>query len=229
MLGPFVSRLLRKRGWSITFGQNAQEHILKQADGKNRLIKAVADLSKAFALAVPHDEAMRIRDDVGFFQAVRTVIAKSVTQQHRPEQDLDKAIRQIVSRAGFSGEVVDIFASAGLKKPDISILSDDFLAEVSHLPQKNLAVEMLRKLLTNEIKARSRRNVVKSRLFSELLEGSIRKYHPVALRISLGSGLRSHLPRGVRNSAMKDEGQWCDFLVEQKEVGASQFPALATT
>ena len=140
---------------------NAQEHILKQEDGKNRLLKAVTDLSAAFALAVPHDEAMRIRDDVGFFQAVRTVLAKSAVQQHRPEQDLDYAIRQIVSRAVVSDEVVDIFAAAGLKKPDISILSEEFLTEVSHMPQKNLAVELLRKLLNNEIKTRSRRNVVR--------------------------------------------------------------------
>jgi len=134
---------------------NAQEHVLKQQDGKHRLIKAVTDLSKAFALAVPHDEAMRIRDDVGFFQAVRSVLAKSATQQHRPEQELDNAIRQIVSRAVFSGEVVDIFAAAGLKRPDISILSDEFLAEVRGMPQRNLAVELLQKLLTGEIRIRS--------------------------------------------------------------------------
>jgi hypothetical protein len=97
---------------------NAQEHILKQEDGKNRLLKAVSDLSKAFALAVPHDEAMRIRDDVGFFQAVRSVLAKSASQQQRPEYAVDNAIRQIVSRAVWSGEVVDIFAAAGLKKPE---------------------------------------------------------------------------------------------------------------
>jgi type I restriction enzyme, R subunit len=199
---------------------NAQEHILKQADGKNRLIKAVADLSKAFALAVPHDEAMRIRDDVGFFQAVRTVIAKSVTQQHRPEQDLDNAIRQIVSRAVFSGDVVDIFAAAGLKKPDISILSDEFLAEVSHLPQKNLAVEMLRKLLANEIKTRSCRNVVKSRLFSELLEGSIRKYQNRAIQaaqvieelIGLAKQMREETAKGETLGLSEDEVAFYDAL-----------------
>jgi type I restriction enzyme, R subunit len=163
---------------------NAQEHILRQQDGKNRLIKAFADLSKAFALAVPHDEALRIRDDVGFFQAVRSVLAKSATQQHRPEQELDNAIRQIVSLAVFSGDVVDIFAAAGLKKPDISILSEEFLSEVSQLPQKNLAVELLRRLLNDEIKTSSRRNVVKSRLFSTLLESSIRKYQNRARWVS---------------------------------------------
>jgi len=199
---------------------NAQEHILKQQDGKDRLMKAVRDLSQAFALAVPHDEAMRIRDDVGFFQAVRAVLAKSVTQQHRPEQDLDNAIRQIVSRAVFSGEVVDIFAAAGLKKPDISILSDEFLAEVSHLPQKNLAVEMLRKLLTDEIKTRSRRNVVKSRLFSELLEGSIRKYQNRAIQaaqvieelIGLAKQMREETAKGEALGLSDDEVAFYDAL-----------------
>jgi type I site-specific restriction-modification system R (restriction) subunit len=125
---------------------------------------------------------MRIRDDVGFFQAVCSVLAKSVIQQRRPEEELDNAIRQIVSRAVSSGEVVDIFAAAGLKKPDISILLKEFLAEVSHIPQKNLAVELLRKLLNDEIKTRSRRNVVKSSLFSTLLESSIRKYQNRAIQ-----------------------------------------------
>jgi type I restriction enzyme R subunit len=136
---------------------------------------------------------MRIRDDVGLFQAVRSVLAKSVTQQHRPEQELDNAIRQIVSRAVFSGEVVDIFAAAGLKKPDISILSEEFLTEVSHLPQKNLAVELLRKLLNDEIKTRSRRNVVKSRLFSALLESSIRKYQNRAIQAAQWSSQEPRL------------------------------------
>src|SRR3984885_1729713 len=199
---------------------NAQEHILKQQDGKNRLVKAVGDLSKAFALAVPHDEAMRIRDDVGFFQAVRSVLAKSVTQQHRPEHELDNAIRQIVSRAVFSGDGVDIFAAAGLKKPDISILSDDFLTEVSHLPQKNLAVELLRKLLNDEIKTRSRRNVVKSRLFSALLESSILKYQNRAIQaaqvieelIGLAKQMREESAKGEELGLSEDEVAFYDAL-----------------
>jgi type I restriction enzyme, R subunit len=199
---------------------NAQEHILKQEDGKNRLIKGVTDLSKAFALAVPHNAALRIRDDVGFFQAVRSVLAKSATQQHRPEQELDNAIRQIVSRAVFSDEVVDIFAAAGLKKPDISILSDEFLAEVSHLPQKNLAVELLRKLLNNEIKTRSRRNVVKSRLFSALLESSIRKYQNRAIQaaqvieelIGLAKQMREESAKGEELGLSEDEVAFYDAL-----------------
>ncbi|MBC7347992.1 MAG: type I restriction endonuclease subunit R, partial [Clostridia bacterium] len=148
----------------------AQEHILAQENGKERLLKAVAELSKAFALAVPHEEALRIRDDLGFFQAVRSVLAKGAPGERRPEEELDHAIRQIVSRAIAPEGVVDIFAAAGLKKPDISILSDEFLCEVRAMPQKNLAVELLRKLISGEIKVRGRKNVVQARSFAAMLE-----------------------------------------------------------
>ena len=148
----------------------AQEHILAQEDGKDRLLRAVRELSQAFALAVPHEQALRIRDDVAFFQAVRAVIAKRAPGQARTEEELEHAIRQIVSKAVLSDEVVDIFAAAGLKKPDISILSDEFLAEMKGMPQRNLAVELLRKLLTGEIQTRRRKNVVQSRSFAEMLE-----------------------------------------------------------
>jgi type I restriction enzyme R subunit len=199
---------------------NAQEHVLKQEDGKNRLIKAVSDLSKAFALAVPHDDALRIRDDVGFFQAIRSVLAKSAAQQHRPEHELDNAIRQIVSRAVFSDNVVDIFTAAGLKKPDISILSEEFLTEISYLPQKNLAVELLQKLLKDEIKTRSRRNVVKSRLFSALLESSVRKYQNRAIQaaqvieelIGLAEQMREESARGDQLGLSEDEVAFYDAL-----------------
>jgi type I restriction enzyme R subunit len=199
---------------------NAQEHILSREDGKNRFVKAVTDLSTAFALAVPHDEAIKIRDDVGFFQAVRAVLTKAVSQQSRPEHELEAAIRQIISRAVVSDQVVDIFAAAGLKKPDISILSDEFLAEVSHLPQKNLAVELLRKLLNDEIKTRSRRNVVKSRLFSELLDGTIRKYQNRAIQtaqvieelIALAKQMRDESAKGAELGLSEDEVAFYDAL-----------------
>jgi len=199
---------------------NAMEHILKQEDGKERLMRAVTDLSSAFALAVPHPETIRIRDDVGFFQAVRAVLAKSTVQQQRPEADLDHAIRQIVSRAVSSEGVVDIFAAAGLKKPDISILSDEFLTEVSQLPQKNLAVELLRKLLNDEIKTRSRRNVVQSRLFSELLAESIRRYQNRAIQaaqvieelIGLAKQMREAAGRGEKLKLTEDEIAFYDAL-----------------
>jgi type I restriction enzyme R subunit len=144
----------------------AQEHVLKQEDGKNRLARAVSELSKAFALAVPHEKALEIRDDVAFFQAVKSVLTKSAGVDRRSPEEIDHAIRQIVSKAVASDEVIDIFAAAGLKKPDISILSDEFLAEVRGLPQRNLAVEMLRKLLEGEIKTRGRKNIVQARSFS---------------------------------------------------------------
>ena len=109
------------------------------------------ELSQAFALAVPHAEALRIRDDVAFFQAVQAVLAKRAPGDARPEEDIDHAVRQIISRAVAPEGVIDIFAAAGLAKPDISILSDEFLAEVRGMPQRNLAVELLQKLLKGEL------------------------------------------------------------------------------
>jgi type I restriction enzyme R subunit len=154
----------------------AQEHILAQENGKDPLLGAVSDLSRAFALAVPHERALAIRDDVAFFQAVRAALAKRAPGEQRTEEDLEHAIRQIVSRAIAPEGVVDLFAAAGLKKPDISILSDEFLADVRGLPQKNLAVEVLRKLLEGEVKSRRRTNLVQARSFAELLEQAIRRY-----------------------------------------------------
>jgi type I restriction enzyme R subunit len=123
--------------------KEAQEHILSLKDGKARLLQAVIELSHAFALAVPHEEALRIRDDVGFFQAVRAALVKSAPDDRKTGDEIDHAIRQIISKALVSAEVVDIFAAAGLKRPDISILSDEFLAEIRGMPQRNLAVELL--------------------------------------------------------------------------------------
>src|SRR5690606_32037838 len=118
---------------------------------------------------------------VGFFQAVRAVLAKSLAGERKTDEDLDHAIRQIISKAMVSDEVIDIFAAAGLKKPDISILSEEFLAEVRGMPQRNLAVELLEKLLKGEIKSRSKRNVVQARSFSEMLEQALRKYQNRAI------------------------------------------------
>jgi type I restriction enzyme R subunit len=198
----------------------AQEHILAQEDGKARLLDAVTKLSHAFALAVPHDEALRIRDDVGFFQAVRAVLAKSTPGESTSDDEVDHAIRQIVSRAIVSGEVVDIFAAAGLKKPDISILSDEFLAEVRAMPQRNLAVELLQKLLLGEIKGRSRRNVVKARSFLELLDQALRKYQNRAIEaaqvieelIQLAKDMRAANARGEDLKLTEDELAFYDAL-----------------
>lgn len=198
----------------------AQEHVLAQDDGKNRLAKAVGELSKAFALAVPHEKALEIRDDVAFFQAVKSVLTKSAGDGRRSPEEIELAIRQIVSKAVSSDEVIDIFAAAGLKKPDISILSDKFLAEVRGMPQRNLAVEMLRKLLEGEIKARGRKNVVQARSFAELLENAIKKYQNRAIEtaqvieelIALAKDLREANQRGEKLGLTDDEVAFYDAL-----------------
>jgi type I restriction enzyme R subunit len=163
-------------GERISLLPAAQEHILAQEDGRERITKVVVELSKAFALAVPHEEALRIGDDVAFFQAVKAALVKSTPPGRKSEEELEHAIRQIVARAVAPEQVIDIFAAAGLKRPDVSILSAEFLAEVRGMPQKNLAVELLRKLLADEIKTRARKNVVQSRSFAEMLERIIRAY-----------------------------------------------------
>ena len=159
----------------------AQEHVLAQEDGKDRCLDAVREMSRAFALAVPHAETTRIRDDVGFFQAVRVRLSKRTESEARPEEELDLAVRQIISRAVASEGVIDIFAAAGLAKPDISVLSDEFLAEVRGMPHRNLAVELLRKLLSGEVSTRRRKNVVQARSFAEMLEQTLRRYQNRAI------------------------------------------------
>ncbi len=191
----------------------AQEHILGQHEGKSRLLKAVTELSGAFALSVPHEEALKIRDDVGFFQAVRAVLAKNIGEAAKTDEDLNQAIRQIISKAVSSTEVVDIFSAAGLKKPDLSILSDEFLVEVQHMPQRNLAVELLEKLLKGEITTRAKRNVIQARSFSALLEQAVRKYQNRAIEtaqvieelIQLAKDMRAANARGEHLNLSEDE------------------------
>jgi type I restriction enzyme, R subunit len=183
----------------------AQEHILQQEDGKGRLLHAVHELSKAFALAVPHEDAMRIRDDVAFFQAVRASLSKRAPGEAKSGEELDHALRQIVSRAVASEGVMDIFAAAGLKKPDISILSEEFLAEVKGMPQRNLAVELLRKLLSGEIRMRRRKNVVLARSFSEMLEQTLRRYQNRAIEAAQVIEELIELARQMREANARDE------------------------
>jgi len=198
----------------------AQEHILAQEDGKDRLIRAARELSQAFALAVPHPEALMIRDDVAFFQAVQAVLAKRAPGDARPEADLDHAVRQIVSKAIASEGVVDIFAAAGLKKPDVSILSDEFLAEMRGMPQKNLAVELLQKLLKSELRVRLRKNVVQARSFAEMLEDSLTRYQNRAIEaaqvieelIGLAKQIRGAERRGEELGLTDEEVAFYDAL-----------------
>jgi len=198
----------------------AQEHVLQQEDGKRRLAGAVTALSKAFALAVPHDRALDIRDDVAFFQAVKSVLTKRAPDDRRRPDELDYAIRQIVSRAVASEEVIDIFTAAGLKKPDLSILSDEFLAEVRGLPQRNLAVETLRKLLEDEIRIRGQKNIVQARSFAEMLENAIRRYQNRAIEaatvieelIALAQEMREADKRGEQLGLTEEEIAFYDAL-----------------
>jgi len=198
----------------------AQEHVLRQENGKARLMQAVSDLSKAFALAVPHEASLRIRDDVGFFQAVRSALAKSNANGQKSAEDLNFAIRQLVTKAVTPDGVVDIFALAGLKKPDISILSDEFLAEIRGMPQKNLAVELLRKLLNNEIKIRSKKNLVQSRSFAEMLQKTVKSYHNKSIEtaavieelIDLAREMREATKRGEDLGLSEEELAFYDAL-----------------
>jgi type I restriction enzyme R subunit len=198
----------------------AQEHILAQENGRDRCLQAVRELSQAFALAVPHEETFRIRDDVGFFQQVRAALSKRAEAEARPEEDLDLAVRQIISRAVTSGGVIDIFAAAGLDKPDISVLSDEFLAEVQGMPQRNLAVELLQKLLRGELATRRRTNVVQARSFAEMLEQTLRRYQNRAIEaaqvieelIELAREMREASSRGEKLGLTEDELAFYDAL-----------------
>ena len=198
----------------------AQEHVLAQKDGKDRFVKAVRELSQAFALAVPSDEALAIRDDLAFFQAVRAALAKRAAGEARTDEELDQAVRQIIDRAVAPEGVTDIFAAAGLPKPDISILSDEFLAEVRGMEHRNVAVELLRKLLKGEIATRRRENVVQARSFAAMLENTLRRYQNRAVEaaqvieelIDLARDMRAADERGEAMGLSGDELAFYDAL-----------------
>ena len=198
----------------------ALEHVLAQEDGKARCLKAVRELSQGFALAVPHPETVRIRDDVSLFQHVRAALAKRTGPDAKPDEELDHAVRQIVSRAVASDGVVDIFAAAGLKQPDVSVLSEDFLREVRGMRRRNLAVELLEKLLKGELATRRRKNVVQARSFAEMLEQTIRRYQNRAVEaaqvieelIGLAREMREANARGEVLGLSDDELAFYDAL-----------------
>lgn len=156
----------------------AEEHILSIDDGKKRYINEVTALSQAFAIAIPHEQAMDVKDEVAFFQAVKARLAKfDTTGNGRTDEDIETTIRQVIDQALVSEQVIDVFDAAGIKKPDISILSEEFLLELKNHEHKNIALEVLKKLLNDELKVRAKKNLVQSRSLMEMLENAIKKYH----------------------------------------------------
>ena len=198
----------------------AMEHILEIQDGKQRFSQASVELAKAFALASPHEKTVEIRDDVAFFQTIRTVLNKNTKMAGRSHEDMEFALQQLVSRSVASDGMLDVFKLAGLDKPDISVLSDEFLLEVKNLPQKNLAVELLAKLLGDKIKARSSKNLVQARSFADLLEKSILKYQNRAIEtaqiieelIKLAKDMNEAKARGEQLNLTEDEEAFYDAL-----------------
>jgi type I restriction enzyme, R subunit len=161
----------------LYFPIQAANYILGLENGKERYVNAVVALTKSFAISVPHPYTIDIRDEVGLFQAIKSRIVKvSQGGKSKSDEEIETAIKQILSDAIVSDEVIDIFDAAGIKKPDISILSDEFLAEVKGMKHKNLALELLKKLLKDEIRGRKKINLVQSKKFSEMLDTSVKNY-----------------------------------------------------
>ncbi|HDQ72999.1 MAG TPA: type I restriction endonuclease subunit R, partial [Chloroflexi bacterium] len=202
----------------------AMEHILQQKDGKKRYMDSVARLSKSFALVMPEAPALAIRDEVAFFQAVRSSFAKHTSVDGHTREDMDTAIKQLVSQAVASDEVIDIFDAAGIQEPDVSILSDEFLDEIQRIEHKNLALELLRKLLNDEIKARARTNVVQARSFEQLLEDALRRYtnrtidaaEVILEIIQLAKDLREAGKRGEDLGLSEEEAAFYDALADNE-------------
>ncbi|WP_028769987.1 type I restriction endonuclease subunit R [Silanimonas lenta] len=189
-----------------------------------RFPDAVLALSKAFALASASDEARAVREEIGFFQAIRAALIKSGTGSGLPRQERELAIQQIVSRAVVSTEIVDILKAAGIQSPDISILSDEFLAEVQQMEKKNLALEALRKLLGDGIRSRAKANIVETRAFSERLEAAVARYHANAITtaevlqelIQLARDIRAARQRGEESGLSDEEIAFYDALAENE-------------
>ncbi|MFV0267251.1 MAG: DUF3387 domain-containing protein, partial [Draconibacterium sp.] len=195
----------------------AEEHILGLQDGKARFVREVSLLSQAFALSIPHPRALEIKDDIAFFQAVKARLVKfEGTGTGKSDFEIETAIKQIVDEALSSDKVIDIFEAAGIDKPEISgleVLSDEFLLEVKGMKHQNLALELLKKLLNDEIKTRSKTNLVKSKKLLEMLEGSIKRYQNNLLStaeiiqelINIAKEIKETDKEGERLGLTKDE------------------------
>jgi type I restriction enzyme R subunit len=192
-------------------------------NGKERFIENVIKLQKAFGLAVPHPKALEIRDDLAFFQAIKARFAKfDETTKTRSNEEIETAIRQIINDAIISSEVVDVFDAAGIRKPDISILSDEFLAEIQGMEHKNLALELLKRLLADEIRTRGQMNMVQGRKFSEMLAEAVKRYQNglidsakiIEELIQLAKDIRAADERGEKLNLRQDELAFYDALAD---------------
>ncbi len=218
-----------------------QEHILAEEDGKQRFVQVVAELSRAFALCAASDEATLIRDDISFFQAISAALTKQSGGSGKTPDELDAAVRQLVSKAIVTdGQVIDVFTAAGLPRPDIGILSDQFLAEVRGLKYKNVAAELLEKLLRDSLRTSSTRNLVQSQLFSEKLKKTLNAYHNRAIAtqevieelIKLAKEMDAASRRGERLGLTDDEVAFYDALAANdsavQAMGDQQLRVIAT-
>ncbi|MCP4745816.1 MAG: type I restriction endonuclease subunit R [Desulfobacteraceae bacterium] len=200
-------------GRKLSLILEAEEHILGLENGKKRYINEVTALSQAFAIAIPHEQAMDVKDEVAFFQAVKARLAKfDGTGSGNTDEEIETAIRQVIDKALVSEQVVDVFDAAGIKKPDISILSEEFLLEVKNMEHKNVALEVLKKLLNDEIRARMKKNLIQGKSFMEMLEDSIKRYHN---KIITAAEVIEELIAMGKNIRQKDK--------EPKEMGLSDF------
>lgn len=203
---------------------NAAEHILSLEDGKNRFIKQVTVLSQSFSIALPHEQAMDVKDEIAFFQAVKTRFVKIESHGNNGKSDaeLETAIKQVIDSAITTDQVVDIFDAAGIKKPEISVLDESFLEEMKNMKHKNLALEVLKKLLNDEIKIRSKHNIVQSRTLMEMLESSIKRYQNNIISsaeiiqefIDLAKEIKKADARGEKLGLSRDELAFYDAVAK---------------
>ncbi|MBI1785237.1 DUF3387 domain-containing protein, partial [Candidatus Sumerlaeota bacterium] len=218
-----------------------QEHILQQEEGKKRFVQVVTELSRAFALCAASDEATEIRDDVSFFQTLQAALNKQTGGNRKTPEQIDAAIRQLVSKAiTTEGQVIDVFTAAGLPKPDIGILSEHFLAEIRGLKHRNVAAELLEKLLKDELKTRAKRNLVQSQLFSEKLKKTLNAYHNRAIStmevleelIKLAKEMDASAKRGEAMGLTEDEIAFYDALAANESavqaMGDDKLKVIAT-
>ncbi|WP_244430498.1 MULTISPECIES: DUF3387 domain-containing protein [Brucella] len=229
--------------WILRWQEREAARTEKVEDKKKahrRYQDAVLELSKAYSLASASDAARAIRDEVGFFQAVRAALVKTTGTGKMSDQAKSLAVEQLLNQAVANAEIVDILKAAGIQSPDLSILSDEFLAEIQQMDKKNLALEALKKLLNGEIRSRSRANVVETKSFSRRLEEAVARYHANAIStvemiqelIALARDIKASAARGEEHGLSPEELAFYDALAENESaveaMGSEQLRIIAT-